>query len=112
MIEIFVELLCCKDGGIKKAELMYRLLQVGFEEKEIKKLMNRIYYARYRSESFSVILLNDQKKWYTFDNEEYCKGLIRQIKLSACEIPKPSGVPYLVYEKWNQLRYIFIQHGY
>ena len=106
-IELLVELLCCKSGGILKGRIIQSAHRFGVSNLEINRLFNRIHYARARSGSFSPILLRGNK-WYTFDNREYCQNIIRFLRENPVKpTVKPTGIPFWVFDRYELSRSVF-----
>ena len=108
MIELLLELICCKKGGASKSDIVQIMEKFGIKRYEIESIFTRIHYSRMKSDSFSIILLNEKRKWETFDNSEYCKSILREIKDNPNDISeKIWGIPYWIVEKSNLLHSVF-----
>lgn len=112
MIDYFFELICCFDGGLKRRDITNYLKELGFNNEDINDFFAEIHYQRANDKSFSFVLLTSEKKWYTFDNKEYCISVIRDIKKEDCPKIKPIGMNPSIYQKWDTLRKIFLQDNY
>lgn len=112
-IQLLLELICSKKGGATKKEIKHILKLFLISDHEIKWLFNRIYHVRWRTETFSVILLNNDKKWYTFDNQEYCRIILRKLsEYSQKPVEKPVGIPFWIYEEHDLCFSVFSSSDY
>lgn len=111
-MENIIELICCKENGLSKSEITKVLLDLGFYQEKINRFFNRIHYARKRSGSFSVILLNENNKWRTFDNFEHSRNVLNFLKANPSRsFEKPTEIPYWLYEDYTLIRGVLYTHN-